>query len=103
MKALFKGGFRRFFSGESLFLSEFTAEGFDGEVGIAPGPSGDVSHVYLNNQTIYLASTGYVAHSEGVNYETKFQKLSQGLFSGAGWFPGRARGSRAATGTAESR
>lgn len=86
MRALFKGGLRRLISRESLFISEFTANGFDGEVCVAPGPSGDIGHFRLNNETVYLASTSYLAHTEGVNYETKFQRLSQGLLSGAGWF-----------------
>lgn len=86
IKALFKGGFRRFFSGESLFLSEFKAHGTEGEVTVAPGPSGDISGWELKNETVYLASTSYVGHTEGVEYTTKFQSLSQGLLSGAGWF-----------------
>lgn len=86
MTSQFKGGFRRFLTGESLFLSEFKAEGVDGEVTIAPGPNGDIGHMNLQNQTVYLSSSSYVAHTEGLNYETKFQKLSAGLLSGAGWF-----------------
>lgn len=86
MKALFKGGLRRFISNESLFISEFKADGFDGEISIAPGPSGDVGHFRLENNRVYLASSSFLAHSEGVSYKTKFQKLSQGLLSGAGWF-----------------
>ena len=86
MRALFKGGLRRFISGESLFISEFNANFVDGEVQIAPGVSGDIGHYELNNNKFYLASSSYLAHSEGVKYSTKFQKLSQGLLSGAGWF-----------------
>lgn len=86
MKALFKGGFRRFLSKESLFISQLTADGIDGEVCIAPGPSGDIGHAKLSGDKIYLASSSYLAHSEGVEYSTKFQKLSAGLLSGAGWF-----------------
>ena len=86
MKALFKGGFRRFFSGESLFISEFSSGQVPGEIQIAPGVTGDIGHKKLNNEKFYLASSSYVAHSEGISYSTKFQKLSQGLLSGAGWF-----------------
>ena len=86
MSTQFRGGLRRFISGESLFLSEFQADGIPGEVCIAPGPFGDMAHHHLDQQTIYLSSSSYVAHSEGVKYETKFQKLSAGFFSGAGWF-----------------
>lgn len=86
MKTKFKGGLRRFISGESLFLSEFRSTGMDGEVTIAPGPFGDIAHFELKNETVFLSSSSYVAHTEGVAYETKFQNLTKGLFSGAGWF-----------------
>jgi uncharacterized protein (TIGR00266 family) len=86
MKTKFKGGLRRFISGESLFLSEFKADAVDGEVTIAPGPFGDISHFELKNETVFLSSSSYVAHTEGVVYETKFQNMTKGLFSGAGWF-----------------
>lgn len=93
MKALFRGGLRRFLTGENLFLSQFTASGMPGEVCIAPGPSGDIEHLRLDNQVFYLASTSYVAHTEGIEYQTRFQKLSQGLLSGAGWFLVKLSGS----------
>ena len=86
VKALFKGGFRRFFTGESLFISEFTADRVPGEVAIAPGVTGDIGHKKLNGEKFYLASSSYVAHTPGVTYATKFQRLTQGLLSGAGWF-----------------
>lgn len=86
MKTKFKGGLRRFITGESLFLSEFTANGMDGEVTIAPGPFGDISHFELKNETVYLSSSSYVSHTLGLEYQTKFQNVTKGLFSGAGWF-----------------
>lgn len=92
MKTKFKGGLRRFISGESLFLSEFKAQGMDGEVTIAPGPFGDISHFELKNETVFLSSSSYVSHTEGLSYETKFQNVAKGLFSGAGWFLVRMTG-----------
>jgi uncharacterized protein (TIGR00266 family) len=86
MKAKFKGGFRRLLSAESLFISEFTAEGGAGEVAIAPGPFGDLEHIALNGETIYLASSCYVAHTDGIQYETKFTGFVKSLLSGFGWF-----------------
>lgn len=86
MTTKFKGGLKRFITGESLFLSEFKAEGVDGTLTIAPGPFGDISHATLNNESLYISSSSYVAHTEGIRYETKFQKLSAGILSGAGWF-----------------
>lgn len=86
LKALFKGGFRRFFTKESLFLTEILADQMDGKVSIAPAVPGDIGHVELKGDRVYLSSASYLAHSEGVEYQTKFQKLSKGLLSGAGWF-----------------
>jgi uncharacterized protein (TIGR00266 family) len=86
MKTKMKGGLSRIISGESLFLSEFKANAMDGEVTIAPGPFGDISHFELKNETVYLSSSSYVAHTDGIVYETKFQNVTKGLFSGAGWF-----------------
>ena len=93
MKAMLKGGFRRFLARESLFIVEYSATGFAGEVSIAPGPSGDLHHWTVKpNEAFYLASTCFVAHSDGVKFETKFQKLAQGLLSGMGWFLARFTG-----------
>lgn len=82
MKAKFKGGFSRFLTGESLFINEFTAKGGPGEIGIAPGAPGDMDHVYLDEETIYLQNSAYVASGMGVNIETKWQGLVKGFFSG---------------------
>jgi uncharacterized protein (TIGR00266 family) len=92
MTAKFRGGLKRFFTSESLFLSEFTAEQTTGEVSIAPGPFGDIGHFSLNNQTVFLSSNAYVAHTSGVEYDTKFQNFAKGLLSGAGWFLAKMSG-----------
>lgn len=86
MKTKFKGGLGRFLTGESLFINEFTATGTTGEISIAPGAPGDMAHVYLQNETIYLQNTAYVASDPGVNLETKWQGLSKGFFSGESFF-----------------
>lgn len=86
METQLRGGFGRFLSSESLFINKFTSHGGAGEISIAPGPLGDIGHFELKNQTFYIASTCYVAHTQGVNYETKFQGLFTGFFSGAGLF-----------------
>jgi uncharacterized protein (TIGR00266 family) len=86
MKTKFKGGFGRFLTGESIFINEFTAEGGQGEIGIAPGPAGDIEHVYLENETIYLQNSAFVASAMSVDVETKFQGLIKGFFSGENLF-----------------
>ncbi len=40
MKTKMRGGLGRMFTGESLFINEFTAEGAPAEIGIAPGAPG---------------------------------------------------------------
>ena len=86
MKTKMKGGFKRFLSGESLFINEFTAQGSAGEMSIAPGAPGDMEHIYLNNQTIYLQNSAYVASDPAITIETKWQGLTKGFFSGESFF-----------------
>ena len=86
MKTKLKGGFRRFLGGESLFINEFTADHTSGSIGIAPGSPGDIEHVHLDGETIYLQSTAFVASSMDVQVETKYQGLFKGFFSGESLF-----------------
>ncbi|MBI34831.1 MAG: TIGR00266 family protein [Flavobacteriales bacterium] len=86
MKTKLKGGFSRIFQGESLFINEFKAQNSSGELGIAPASPGDVEHVYLNNEAIYLQSSAFVASGTNVEAKTKFQGLVKGFFSGESLF-----------------
>ncbi len=86
MKTRFKGGFSRFLTGESLFINEFTAENGDGEINIAPGAPGDLEHVYIDGNTIFLQGSAFVASGMEVITETKFQGLIKGFFSGQSMF-----------------
>jgi uncharacterized protein (TIGR00266 family) len=86
MKTKLRGGFGRFLSGESIFLNEFTAKNGAGDIQLAPSCPGDVDHVYLQNETIYLQNTAFLASSESVLVETKFQGLLKGFFSGESLF-----------------
>lgn len=86
MKTKLKGGFSRFLTGESIFLNEFTARNGAGEIKLAPSAPGDVEHVYLENETIYLQNTAFVASANTINVESKFQGLTRGFFSGESLF-----------------
>jgi len=92
MKTKLKGGLSRFLSGESLFINEFSAKNGNGQIQIAPACPGDVDHVYLENQTIYLQNTAFVAATEGVNVESKWQGFTKGFFSGENFFLIRCSG-----------
>lgn len=92
MKTRLRGGLGRFVTGESIFINEFTAQGGPGEIGIAPGAPGDLRHVYLDGQTIYLQNSAYVASASGVAVESKWQGLMKGFFSGESLFLIRCQG-----------
>lgn len=86
MKTKFKGGLGRFITGESLFINEFTAQNGSGEITIAPSAIGDMDHVYLNNESIFLQNSAFVAADPALKIETKWQGLTKGFFSGESLF-----------------
>ncbi|MCG8701010.1 MAG: TIGR00266 family protein [Bacteroidales bacterium] len=85
MKTKMKGGLRRMLTKESLFINEFSAEGQEGEIKIAPNALGDLEHVYLDNNVVYLQSSAYCAASPTVETDVKFDGL-KGFFTGEGLF-----------------
>lgn len=92
MKTRMRGGLGRFLTGESLFINEFTAQNGPGEICIAPGPPGDLEHVYLENDVIFLQNSAYVASNPSVSLETKWQGFVKGFFSGESLFLIRCSG-----------
>lgn len=95
MKSKVEGGFLkgigRMVSGESFFVSEFTAEGKAGQLYISPGVPGEIQHYYLNGNALMIQSSGFVAASPTVEIDTKFQGF-KGFFSGESLFLLRATG-----------
>lgn len=92
MKTKFKGGIGRLLTGESIFINEFTAEGGNAEICIAPSTFGDMEHLYLDNENVYLQNSGFLASSLTINVETKWQGFMKGFFSGEGLFLIRCSG-----------
>lgn len=92
MKTKMRGGLSRLLTGESIFINEFHARGGAGEVGVAPGAPGDMGHVYLDGNVIYLQNSAFVACGPKVEIETKWQGLTKGFFSGESLFLIRAVG-----------
>ncbi len=82
MKTKMKGGLGRLLTGESLFINEFTAEKAPGEICLAPSSPGDVDHIYLDNDTIFMQNSAFVASAMGIETATKWQGLTKGFFSG---------------------
>lgn len=81
MKTKMGGGLKRMLSGEKLFINEFSAPEKDAEIGIAPGSPGDIGHVYLENETIFLQNSAFLAASPDLNTTIEFQGF-KGFFSG---------------------
>lgn len=92
MKTKMRGGLSRLVTRESIFINEFSAQGAPGEIGIAPGAPGDLCHQYLDNQTIYLQNSAFVACGPNVEIQSKWQGLMKGFFSGESLFLIRAQG-----------
>lgn len=87
VKAKFKGGFKRFLTGESLFINEFSAQQAPGEISIAPGPPGDITQFELKSgEKFYLTSGAFLASTSEVVVNSKWQGLGKGLFSGKSFF-----------------
>jgi uncharacterized protein (TIGR00266 family) len=91
MKTKLGGAMGRALTGEGLFISEFSAANSDAEIGVAPPTPGDVDHVYLENEGIYLQSAAFVASSPEITVDFKFEGFD-GFFSGEGFFLITCRG-----------
>jgi uncharacterized protein (TIGR00266 family) len=81
MKTKMGGGLKRVLSGEKLFINEFTADEKEAQIGIAPGSPGDIKHVYLENETIYIQNSAYLCSSPDLEVAIDFQGF-KGFFSG---------------------
>ncbi len=87
LKAGLKGGLLksigRALGGENLVINTFSARSAPGEVNLAPGPMGDIVHYRLENNSIMLQRGAYVANSDGVEINAKWDGM-RGFFSGEG-------------------
>ncbi len=96
MKSKVKGGLlkglKRMVGGESLFISEFTAQQRPGELYLSPGVPGDINHYRLDGRRgLMVQSSGFVAASPTVEIDSKFQGF-KGFFSGESLFLLRVQG-----------
>lgn len=92
METKLKGGFGRMLTGESLFINQFSPENGDAKMGIAPAQPGDLEHVFLEDEVIFLQNSAYVASGMNVEVETQWQGMVKGFFSGENLFLIRCSG-----------
>lgn len=81
----------RIFSGESMFIQEFTAKE-NGELLLAPKFLGDIEIVELNGEKQYrLGKSSFLAATEGIDVNTKSGGIN-GMLSGEGLIQMEASG-----------
>jgi uncharacterized protein (TIGR00266 family) len=67
------GGLKRMaLGGESFFLNTYTAEGGPGDIVVGPSLPGDVIHMQLAGQTVFVQSGSYLASGTGIDVDTKW-------------------------------
>jgi len=88
---LMQGLKRKVLAGESLFQNTYTADIGTGRVALAPPTAGDIVPYTLDNGELFLERGAYLASTEGIQCDSKFQGL-KGLFA-EGLFALRVTGS----------
>jgi uncharacterized protein (TIGR00266 family) len=87
------GGLGRMLTGEKFFFQTLKANRGPGTALLAPAIPGDLHHLELDGTVDYvLQKDGFFAGSDTLTVSTKMQNLSQGLFSGEGFFVIRVSG-----------
>jgi len=87
------GGLGRMLTGEKFFFQTLEAKRGPGTALLAPAIPGDLHHLELDGSVEYvLQKDGFFAGSDTLTVSTKMQNLSQGLFSGEGFFVIRVSG-----------
>lgn len=75
---------RSVFGGESFFQNTFTCKDHNGSITFSPAYMGDIQHIPINGEW-YVQSGAYLASTQGLEIDTKYQGL-KGTFSGEGRF-----------------
>lgn len=90
----FKKALGRMFSGESIFLNEYTAQGGQGMIAFASSfPGSIIPFEATPNNGIIIQKTGFLAMEKGLELSLYFQKrLGKGFFGGEGFIMQRVSG-----------
>ncbi|MFC7142138.1 TIGR00266 family protein [Halosimplex aquaticum] len=81
---------RSLFGGESFFMNTFTASEA-GRIQLAPALSGDVQHHPLDDETLYVQSSSFLASDPAISVDTEFGGTKT-FFGGEGLFLLRMEG-----------
>ena len=67
--------------GETLFITDYRAQGGPGKAGFVSAPLGDITHLEVTpNKGYIIQSSAYIASTEGVKLDTEWQGFTKGLF-----------------------
>ncbi|UCG45409.1 MAG: TIGR00266 family protein, partial [Candidatus Bathyarchaeota archaeon] len=78
--------------GQSFFVNDYTAQGTPGEVAFVSAPVGDIETLDVKpNQGYIIQSSSYIASTQSVELDIKWQGFTKGLF-GQGLFMIRVSG-----------
>jgi uncharacterized protein (TIGR00266 family) len=80
------------FGGQSFFVNEYKAKNTSGELAFVSAPVGDIEKLDVNtNQGYIIQSASYIASTQNVDLDIKWQGFTKGLF-GQGLFMMKAKG-----------
>lgn len=86
-------GIGRMFSGESLFLSYYTAKSDNQEITFASSLPGTILNIKMNGKAMIAQKTAYLASESTVELESIFtKKFTSGLLGGEGFILQRIHG-----------
>ena len=90
----FKKAFGRLFSGESIFMNEYTAQGGPGMIAFASSFPGEIKVIDIApGQEMIVQKSAFLAAEAGVNLSIHFQKrIGAGFFGGEGFIMQRLSG-----------
>ncbi len=86
--------FGRLFSGESIFMNEYTAEGGTGMIAFASSfPGSVIPYQVTEGNGIIVQKSGFLAMEKGLDLSIYFQKkIGKGLFGGEGFIMQKVSG-----------
>lgn len=89
-----KKAFGRLFSGESLFMNEYTAQGGPGMIAFASSfPGSIIPYEVTEGNAIIVQKSGFLAMEKGLDLSLFFQKrIGKGLFGGEGFIMQKVSG-----------
>lgn len=80
------------FGGQSFFVNDYRAQSTPGEVAFVSAPVGDIEILEVKpNQGFIIQSSSYIASTQNVDLDIKWQGFTKGLF-GQGLFMIKAKG-----------